>query len=102
MYTAKISWFISFINFQVNALLHSLEIDGDERLRGPLPGTMPEFEEYWTESQGSRPGTDSWVSEFSQHRYGQGDPESWANSFEKIHGANGWASEFDQVKIPIF
>lgn len=65
---------------------------------------MPEFEEYWTESQASRPGmtpgTDSWIAEFSQHRQEQGGPEAWANSFEKIHGANGWASEFQQVRIP--
>ncbi|XP_078437572.1 peroxin 5 [Wolffia australiana] len=88
-----------YIHSQVNALLHSLDIDGDERVRGPLPGRMPEFEEYWTESQVSRPGmapgADSWITEFSQHRHEHSDPEAWANSFEKIHGANGWASEFD-------
>ncbi|CAA6670143.1 unnamed protein product [Spirodela intermedia] len=61
--------------------------------QGPLHGTMPEFEEYWTESQASRPGmtpgADSWISEFSH----------MANSFEKIHGANGWASEFEQEQL---
>ncbi|RZS03671.1 hypothetical protein BHM03_00033870 [Ensete ventricosum] len=86
--------------FQVNALLHSLDIDGNERLRGPVRGSYPELEEYWTESQGAlRSGmpypADKWVSEFARQRE-NGDPEAWAHSFEQLHGANGWASEFEQ------
>ncbi|THU59910.1 hypothetical protein C4D60_Mb07t07010 [Musa balbisiana] len=88
-----------YINAQVNALLHSLDIDGNERLRGPIRGSYPELEEYWTESQGAlRSGmpspADKWVSEFARQRE-NGDPEAWAHSFEQLHGTNGWASEFE-------
>lgn len=41
---------------------------------------------------------DGWVTEFTQHRVGNGDPNAWAHSFEQQHGANGWASEFDHVR----
>uniref|UniRef100_A0A1D1Y2M2 Peroxisome biogenesis protein 5 n=1 Tax=Anthurium amnicola TaxID=1678845 RepID=A0A1D1Y2M2_9ARAE len=86
-----------YIHSQVNALLHSLDIDGDGQLRGPLHGNLPELEEYWNESQSAlKPGSDKWITEFSQQRHEFGDPKAWANSFEKIHGANGWASEFEQ------
>ncbi|XP_031257553.1 peroxisome biogenesis protein 5 isoform X2 [Pistacia vera] len=89
-----------FINAQVNALLSSLEIDGDARAKGPLPGRFRELEEYWNESQGMlKPGphaADGWVAEYGQHRAAHGDPNAWAHSFEQQHGANGWASEFEQ------
>jgi peroxin-5 len=85
----------------VNALLSSLDIDGDVRVKGPLPGRFQELEDYWNESQAAwRPGppqVDRWVTEFSQHRIDHGDPNVWAHSFEQQHGANGWASEFEQV-----
>lgn len=42
--------------------------------------------------------TEGWVTEFNQHRVDHGDPNAWAHSFERQHGANGWASEFEQVK----
>lgn len=94
-----------YINSQVNALLHSLDIDSDQRMRGPPRGQFPELEEYWTESQGAlRSGmphpADGWVTEFSQQR-GNNNPEAWANSFEQLHGANGWASEFEQEQFQI-
>jgi peroxin-5 len=85
----------------VNALLSSLDIDGDVRVKGPLPGRFQELEDYWNESQAARrpgpPQADGWVTEFSQHRIDHGDPNVWAHSFEQQHGANGWASEFEQV-----
>ncbi|KAI5674604.1 hypothetical protein M9H77_14968 [Catharanthus roseus] len=87
-----------FINGQVNALLSSLEIDGDTRARGPVPGRFRELEEYWNESQAMKPvphPADGWVSEFTQYPIGRGDPSSWVRSFEQEHGANGWASEFE-------
>ncbi|KAJ0986981.1 hypothetical protein J5N97_005337 [Dioscorea zingiberensis] len=89
-----------YINTQVNALLHSLDIDSDHRVRGHIRGAYPELEEYWTESQGAMNPrmphlASKWASEFSQQTE-QSDPEAWVNSFEQIHGANGWASEFEQ------
>ncbi|RWR95088.1 peroxisome biogenesis protein 5 [Cinnamomum micranthum f. kanehirae] len=89
-----------YISSQVNALLHSLDIDSDLRVKGPVHGRYPELEEYWSESQGtirSQPphAADRWVAEFSQHGP-HGDPDSWADSFGRQHGANGWASEFEQ------
>ncbi|KAK4778796.1 hypothetical protein SAY86_006324 [Trapa natans] len=89
-----------FINSQVNALLHSLDIDSDVHAKGPLPGRYRELEEYWNESQGMmRPVphvADGWANEFNQLRVNHGNPESWARSFEQQHGSNGWASEFEQ------
>ncbi|XP_042497602.1 peroxisome biogenesis protein 5-like [Macadamia integrifolia] len=95
-----------YINAQINALLHSLDIDNDARAKGALPMRLQELEEYWNESQ--RPlrsvaphAVDGWVSEYSQHRAAHGDPEAWAHSFEQQHGANGWASEFEQEQYQI-
>lgn len=86
---------------QVNALLSSLEIDSDARVKGPMPGRHQELEGYWNESQAMpRPGppaVDGWITEFNQQRAVQGDPDAWAHSFEQQHGANGWASEFERV-----
>ncbi|XP_047320093.1 peroxisome biogenesis protein 5-like [Impatiens glandulifera] len=94
-----------FINAQVNALLSSLDIDGDVRARGPMPGRFRELEGYWNESQGmQRPGhqaADGWVDEFAQQRIDHGDPNAWALSFERQHGTNGWASEFDREQTQI-
>ncbi|XP_071701897.1 peroxisome biogenesis protein 5-like [Rutidosis leptorrhynchoides] len=87
-----------FINGQVNALLSSLEIDNQGLARGPMRGSYPELEQYWGESQAMVPGprgADGWADEFAQHRVGQSDPNSWALSFERLHGAGGWASEFE-------
>ncbi|KAJ6967259.1 peroxisome biogenesis protein 5-like [Populus alba x Populus x berolinensis] len=92
-----------FINTQVNALLSSLDIDGDARVKGPLPGRFQELEDYWNESQAARrpgpPQADGWVTEFRQHRIDHCDPNVWAHSFEQQHGSNGWASEFEQEKL---
>ncbi|XP_047325272.1 peroxisome biogenesis protein 5-like [Impatiens glandulifera] len=94
-----------FINAQVNALLSSLDIDGDVRARGPLPGRFRELEGYWNESQimqsAGPQAADGWADEFVQHRIDHGDPNSWALSFERQHGANGWASEFERDQSQI-
>ncbi|KAK4575421.1 hypothetical protein RGQ29_026404 [Quercus rubra] len=91
-----------FINAQVNALLCSLDIDGDARAKGPLPGRFRELEDYWNESQGTlKPGfhaADGWVAEFNQQRMVHG-ANGWASEFEQQHGANGWASEFEQSQL---
>lgn len=81
--------------------MSSLDIDGDARAKGHLPGTFRELEDYWNESQGSmRPGppvADNWAAEFGQYRAQHGDPDAWAHSFEQQHGAGGWVSEFEKV-----
>uniref|UniRef100_A0A7N0TDR3 Peroxin-5 n=1 Tax=Kalanchoe fedtschenkoi TaxID=63787 RepID=A0A7N0TDR3_KALFE len=86
-----------FINAQVNALLSSLDIDNDLRMKGP--SRFQELDEYWNESQGAMNRaalpSDRWVSEFQQQRPVV-DPNAWAHAFEQQHGANGWASEFEQ------
>lgn len=66
-----------------------------------MQGPYAELEEYWNNSQAVlRPGiphpADNWITEFNEQRR-IGDPEAWAHSFEKQHGAKGWASEFEQV-----
>lgn len=90
---------------QVNALLHSLDIDGNQTLKSPMRGSFPELEEYWTESQGAlrsrMPNSaNKWASEFAHQRESD-HPETWVQSFEQQHGINGWASEFEQVIISI-
>lgn len=85
----------------MNALLSSLEIDSQGMARGPMPGRYPKLEQYWGESQAMPPrplGADGWADEFAQHRVNQGDPNAWALSFERQHGAGGWASEFEHVR----
>ncbi|KAI4321758.1 hypothetical protein MLD38_035105 [Melastoma candidum] len=87
-----------FINAQVNALLQSLDIDGDVHAKGLVPGRFREMEDYWNESQGfmkhGPPVGDAWAAEFDQTR--MSGPDAWAHSFEQQHGANSWASEFEQ------
>ncbi|XP_019185113.1 PREDICTED: peroxisome biogenesis protein 5 [Ipomoea nil] len=86
-----------FINAQVNALLCSLDIDADIRARGPVPGRLPELEDYWNESQGIKTMpqvADSWAAEFGQHHMNP-DTNAWVRSFEQQNGVNGWASEFE-------
>ena len=91
-----------FLFFQVNALLCSLDIDGNAQAKGPLPGRHRELEDYWNESQGilkpGPPAADGWVAEFNQQRMEHGDGDAWAHSYEQQHGANGWASEFEKVR----
>lgn len=86
----------------MNALLTSLDIDSNGPAKGPIPARLRELEDYWNESQAIiKPGfhaTDGWIAEYSQHRAEHGDPDAWAHSFERQHGANGWASEFEQAR----
>ncbi|XP_068637193.1 peroxisome biogenesis protein 5-like [Aristolochia californica] len=94
-----------FINAQVNALLHSLDIDNDFQMKSHLSGRSPELEEYWNEIQGAvQPAAphavDHWVTEFNQHGPHE-NADSWAKSFQLQHGANGWASEFEQEQSQI-
>ena len=59
-----------------------------------MPGRHRELEQYWGESQ-SQAHADGWADEFAgQQRH---NPNAWALSFERQHGAGGWASEFEHV-----
>uniref|UniRef100_A0A0E0QKS2 Uncharacterized protein n=1 Tax=Oryza rufipogon TaxID=4529 RepID=A0A0E0QKS2_ORYRU len=88
-----------YIQAQVNTLLHSLDIDSNYRMKGPMHGPYPEMEEYWNQSQSAmRSGpmhnaADKWITEFGKQN---NNPEEWAHSFEQQYGSNGWASEFEQ------
>lgn len=91
-----------FINAQVDALLHSLDIDNDIQIKGPLPGRARELEEYWNESQGIHaPVADRWVGEYRQHKLEPFNPNGWVNAFEQEHGPNGWASEFEHNQAQV-
>ena len=82
---------------QVDALLHSLDIDNDVQIKGPLPGR--ELEEYWNESQSIQAAVaDRWVTEFRPQQPEPFPINGWVNSFEQEHGRNGWASEFEHVR----
>ncbi|XP_011628211.1 peroxisome biogenesis protein 5 isoform X2 [Amborella trichopoda] len=94
-----------YINAQVNALLHSLEIDNDLQARGPPHRRFPELKQYWNESQGAAKfeaphAEDRWVAEYDQFRPAEG-PESWANSFEQQYGVDSWASQFEQEQSQV-
>ncbi|XP_077237454.1 peroxisome biogenesis protein 5-like isoform X2 [Tasmannia lanceolata] len=67
-----------FIKAQINALLHSLDIHNDIRIKGPLQ--------------------DKWATEYRQHQL-HGNPEPWADLFEQQHGTNGQASQFEQGSL---
>ncbi|XP_068642693.1 peroxisome biogenesis protein 5-like [Aristolochia californica] len=94
-----------FIDAQVKALLHSLDIDSNFQMKGHLRGKSPENEEYWNETQGAvQPAAphavDHWITEYNQHGPHE-NADSWAEAFQQQHGANGWASEFEQEQSQI-
>eukprot|EP01018_Ginkgo_biloba_P032694 Gb_28314 [translate_table: standard] len=100
-----------YINAQVNALLHSLDIENDLRAWAPQSGRLSELEEYWNESQGAgyesmhrmsrnhanfyNPA-DNWAEEYSQNNYVSENAGSWVEEFEQNHGADAWANQFNQ------
>lgn len=84
--------------------MSSLDIDTDIRSRVGPPGRFQELEEYWNDSQAMQPNphaADGWIAEFGQNRGQLADPNAWAHSFERQHGANGWASEFEHVRTTL-
>lgn len=95
-------YFSCCCQFQVNALLHSLDIDSDIQLNGLHP-RYPELENLWNESQGvpfhqAPHSADKWVTEYNRFAP-HGNSESWADSFQQQHGAHNWASEFERVSV---
>jgi peroxin-5 len=72
--------------YQVNTLLHSLDIDNSYRTKNPLHGPYPEMEEYWNQSQSPlRSGSmhnaaNNWAAEFGKQN---NNPEGWITEFGK-------------------
>ena len=58
-----------YSNFQVNALLSSLDIDINGLTKGPIPARLRVLEDYWNKSQAiikqGFHATDGWVAEYS-------------------------------------
>jgi peroxin-5 len=84
--------------YQVNTLLHSLDIDNSYRTKNPLHGPYPEMEEYWNQSLSAlRSGpmhnaANNWAAEFGKQN---NNPEGWVTEFGKQNNnPEGWITEF--------
>lgn len=96
-----------YVNAQVNALLHSLDIESDLRPWGPQGGRFSELEEYWTEVHAGRLGSrqsshpmyldnsNKWAAEFDQQKNFLKGPETWADEFQQQQ-SNSWAHQFSE------
>eukprot|EP00249_Psilotum_nudum_P018974 c27047_g1_i1 orf=150-2450(+) len=96
-----------YVNAQVNALLHSLDIESEFHTLGPQGVRSSELEEYWNESRAGGLGpmqgaggsifddSSQWVSEFNQqHNFSKGG-ESWVDEFRQQQGS-GWIDQFGE------
>ncbi|KAI5077377.1 hypothetical protein GOP47_0007201 [Adiantum capillus-veneris] len=93
---------------QVNALLHSLDIEPDLKTMGPQHGHHSELEEYWNDAHAGRisamqkgrfvDNSDHWATEFSQRREDVRDPENWHQEFQQQHG-NDWVNQFTEQQV---
>eukprot|EP00897_Mesotaenium_endlicherianum_P001423 jgi/Mesen1/1308/ME000013S00808 len=103
----------AFVDGQVNALLHSLQIDGassSARPAGPMGGRFREFDDYWGQAQRGGPRlisdghdpADQWASEFGRMSLGGGPGGASAEGMHLLGrppvGAGGWADEFAQER----
>lgn len=93
--------------WQVNALLHSLDIDESLQVPRPLGGQLPEFEQLWKEGYAQnnavqnrqlvqRPPmsqADGWANDF-QSQYGVG-AGAWVDEFQ--NQGNQWVNQFQEV-----
>lgn len=99
-----------YVNAQVNALLHSLDIESELRAWGPQGGRFSELEEYWNEAHAGRLATmqngrhmnnsDQWAAEFNQQQDVQRGPQHWAEEFQQQQGG-GWADQFNEEQSQI-
>jgi len=99
----------AFADSQVNALLQSLDIEGNLRTQGPLAGQLSEFEQLWKEGYaqstpvqqrqiGHRPLVslpDQWADDF-QSQYGPQTAPSWVDEFHNQQDGDQWAQQFQQ------
>lgn len=99
-----------YVNAQVNALLHSLDIESELRAWGPQGGRFSELEEYWNEAHAGRlaamqngrhmNNSDQWAAEFNQHQDVPRGPQHWAEEFQQQQG-DGWADQFSEEQSQI-
>jgi len=96
----------AFVDSQVNALLHSLDIDESLQVPRPLGGQLPEFEQLWKEGYAQnnaiqnrqlvqRPPmsqADGWADDF-QRQYGVG-AGAWVDEFQ--NQGNQWVNQFQE------
>jgi hypothetical protein len=95
----------------VNALLQSLDIEGNLRTQGPLAGQLSEFEQLWKEGYAQStpvrqqqigppspvPLADQWANDFGSQYGRQIGPVSWADEFHNQQDGDQWAQQFQQV-----
>ncbi|MCO5605091.1 hypothetical protein L7F22_059270 [Adiantum nelumboides] len=96
-----------YADAQVNALLHSLDIEPDLKTWGPQYGRHSELEEYWNEAHAGRiaamqngrfvDNSDRWATEFSQQREDVRGPQNWAEEFKHQQG-DDWANQFTEAR----
>ncbi|CAM6008721.1 unnamed protein product [Sphagnum balticum] len=100
----------AFADSQVNALLQSLDIEGNLRTQGPLAGQLSEFEQLWKEgyaqstpvqqqqigSPSPVPLADQWADDFHSQYGHQIAPVSWADEFHNQQDGDQWAQQFQQ------
>ncbi len=98
----------------MNALLQSLDIEGNLRTQGPLAGQLSEFEQLWKEGYaqstpvqqrqiGHQPLVslpDQWADDF-QSQYGPQTAPSWVDEFHNQQDGDQWAQQFQQVLFHI-
>lgn len=94
-----------YANAQVNALLHSLDIEPDLKTWGPQHGRHSELEEYWNETHAGRiagmqnghfmDNSDQWATEFSKQGEDVRGPQHWADEFQQQQG-DTWANQFTE------
>lgn len=96
-----------YISAQVNALLHSLDIESDLCTWGPQGVRNSELEEYWNEAHAGRQGlnqggqpryfdsSNEWATEFDHQHNG---PQNWAHEFQQQQG-NDWVRQFSEEQL---
>lgn len=97
----------------MNALLQSLDIEGNLQARGPLGGQLSEFEQLWKEGYAQQnamqnqlvlrqplPLADQWADDFQKQFRPRLAPQSWADEFQNQQNGDQWANQFQEVKFP--
>lgn len=100
----------AYANAQVNALLHSLNIEPELKAWGPQAGHHSELEEYWNDAHTGRlaamqngrfmDNSDQWATEFSRQREDSRGPQHWAEEFQQQQ-VDGWANQFTEEQSKV-